>query len=134
MLGEGQFGTVSTATDKVTGEVVAVKCVPRSKASEAHFREEADVHREVANHPNVVGLKGVFGDEDNFYMVMELAAGGELFERLTTEGQELEEREVRSLLRDTADAIAYLHDHSIVHGDVKPENMLLTAPTTTTVR
>lgn len=56
-LGEGQFGTVSTATDRVTGEVVAVKCVPRSKASEAHFREEADVHREVANHPNVVGLK-----------------------------------------------------------------------------
>ncbi|CAN0177033.1 unnamed protein product [Scytosiphon promiscuus] len=129
-LGEGQFGTVSTATDKATGEVVAVKCVPRSKASEAHFRQEADVHREVANHPNVVGLKGIFADEDNFYMVMELAAGGELFERLTTEGQELEEREVLSLLRDTANAIAYLHDHSIVHGDVKPENMLLTAPAT----
>lgn len=56
-LGRGQFGTVSTATDKATGEVVAVKCVPRTKASEAHFRQEADVHREASSHPNVVGLK-----------------------------------------------------------------------------
>lgn len=76
--------------------------------------------------------QGVFADEDCWYMVMELAEGGELFDRLTTEGLVLEDGEVRSLLRDTADAIAYLHDHSIVHGDVKPENMLLTAPTTTT--
>lgn len=56
-LGRGQFGTVCKATDKVTGEVVAVKCVPRNKASETHIREEADVHREAASHPNVVGMK-----------------------------------------------------------------------------
>lgn len=45
------------ATDKTTGEVVAVKCVPRAMASEDHFREEADVHREAGSHPNVVGMK-----------------------------------------------------------------------------
>ncbi|CAM9853234.1 unnamed protein product [Ectocarpus fasciculatus] len=129
-LGRGQFGTVTTATDKATGEVVAVKCVPRSEASEAHFREETDVHREVASHPNVVGLKGIYADEDCWYLVMELAEGGELFDRLTTEGLALDDGEVRSLLRDTAEAIAFLHEHSIVHGDVKPENMLLTAAAT----
>lgn len=59
-LGRGQFGTVCKATDKFTGEVVAVKCVPRTMASEAHFREEADVHREAASHPNVVGMKVSF--------------------------------------------------------------------------
>ena len=48
---------MSTATDKATGEVVAVKRVPRSKTTEKNFREEAEVHREVGNHPNVVGLK-----------------------------------------------------------------------------
>lgn len=57
MLGRGQFGTVSTATDKVTGEVVAVKCVSRRNSSETTFREETEAHREVGNHPNVVGLK-----------------------------------------------------------------------------
>lgn len=56
-LGRGQFGTVCKATDKATGEVVAVKRVPRTMASEAHFREEADVHREACSHPNVVGMK-----------------------------------------------------------------------------
>lgn len=60
-LGHGQFGTVVKATDNVTGEVVAVKCVPRSMASEMHFREEAGVHREAANHPNVVGFKVGWG-------------------------------------------------------------------------
>ena len=56
-MGRGQFGTVSTATDKATGEVVAVKRVPRSRTTEKNFREEAEVHREVGSHPNVVGLK-----------------------------------------------------------------------------
>lgn len=56
-LGCGQFGTVSTATEIATGEVVAVKCVPRSKVTEAHFLEEAEAHREAGSHPNVVGVK-----------------------------------------------------------------------------
>lgn len=61
-------------------------------------------------------------------MVMELAAGGELYDRLTMEGVFLEDHEVRGVLRDTADALAYMHDMGIVHGDVKPENILLSTP------
>lgn len=56
-LGHGQFGSVSKATDRVTGEVMAVKIMPRENASEAHFLEETKAHREVAEHPNIVGLK-----------------------------------------------------------------------------
>lgn len=59
---------------------------------------------------------------------MELAEGGELYDRLTTEGVLLEEDDVCSLLRETADALAYMHARGIVHGDIKPENMLLTNP------
>lgn len=75
----------------------------------------------------------VFSDDECWYMVMELAKGGELFDRLTTEGVMLEDDDVRSLLRETADAMSYIHDRGIVHGDVKPENMLLTAPPTCSV-
>lgn len=56
---------------------------------------------------------------------MELAGGGELYDRLTT--VLLRENEVCSVLREAAGAIAYMHERGIVHGDVKPENMLLTA-------
>lgn len=64
-------------------------------------------------------------------MVMQLADGGELYDRLTTEGFALDDGEIRCLLRETADALGFLHDRSIVHGDVKPENLLLTAPNNT---
>lgn len=48
---------VRTAVDRATGEVVAVKCVPRCKATEAHFEEEIEAHRQAGIHPNIVGLK-----------------------------------------------------------------------------
>lgn len=63
---------------------------------------------------------------------MELAGGGELFDRLTTEGVALQTDEVRCLLRETAGAVAYLHGRGIVHGDIKPENVLLTNPSAAT--
>lgn len=58
---------------------------------------------------------------------MELASGGELYERLTTEGA-LEKWEVRGLLREMAEAVAHIHSRGVVHGDIKPENLLLREP------
>lgn len=56
-LGRGQFGTVCPAVDRATGEVVAVKCVPRCKQTEEHVAEEIEAHRQAGKHPNIVGLK-----------------------------------------------------------------------------
>ncbi|CAM9816583.1 unnamed protein product [Choristocarpus tenellus] len=60
-LGQGHFGKVSTAVHKASGEVVAVKVVPRGMASETQFREEIETHREAGQHPNVIGLKVIVG-------------------------------------------------------------------------
>lgn len=57
MLGRGQFGTVCLATDKASGELVAIKSIPRSSVKESSFREETEAHRDLSNHPNIVGLK-----------------------------------------------------------------------------
>ena len=61
-------------------------------------------------------------------MVMELAAGGELYDRLTMEGVYLEDNDIRGVLREAADALSHMHDRGIVHGDIKPENILLSTP------
>ncbi|CAM9387977.1 unnamed protein product [Sphacelaria rigidula] len=126
-LGRGQFGTVCPAVDRATGEVVAVKCVPRCKQTEEHVAEEIEAHRQAGKHPNIVGLKGVFAAEDCWYIVMEFASGGELYEHLTSNA-ELEQWEARDLLREIAEAVAHLHSRGVVHGDLKPENLLLREP------
>lgn len=54
----------------------------------------------------------------------EFASGGELFDRLVTKGAH-SEHDAASLLREVMHAVAYLHGHSIVHFDIKPENILV---------
>lgn len=69
----------------------------------------------------------MYSDEDYWYIVMELARGGELYDRLTS-GNALEKWEVRFMLREMASAVAHIHRCGIVHGDIKPENLLLREP------
>ncbi|CAM9765607.1 unnamed protein product, partial [Discosporangium mesarthrocarpum] len=126
-LGTGHFGTVSTAVHKTSGEVVAVKALPRGKAPDDHVLQEIETHREAGQHPNIIGLKGVYSDDHHYYMVMDLAPGGELYNHLTKEGM-LGDREVRFLMREISGAVAHLHDKGIVHFDIKPENILLGSP------
>lgn len=69
----------------------------------------------------------MFATEDCWYIVMEFARGGELYERLASNA-ELQEWEARDLLREIAGAVAHLHSRGVVHGDIKPENVLLREP------
>lgn len=57
----------------------------------------------------------------------EFATGGELFDRLVTKGAH-SEHDAASLLREVVHAVAYLHGHSIIHFDIKPENILVSKP------
>ena len=58
---------------------------------------------------------------------MELVTGGELFERLVKQGP-YSEKEASRLMRQMAEAIAYLHSQGVCHRDLKPENLLLSEP------
>lgn len=72
----------------------------------------------------ILSLQGVYSDDDHWYIVMDLAKGGELYECLTSAGS-LDPLEVRLFLHDIAGAVAYVHDKGMVHLDIKPENILL---------
>jgi len=75
----------------------------------------------------VIGMFQVFESVDKLYMVVELATGGELFERIVTRGSFTEPDAVR-VLRMVMDGAGYLHSLGIAHRDLKPENLLYYHP------
>ena len=76
------------------------------------------------DHPNVMRIYELFRDEVNYYLIMELMIGGEMFERIKAKTS-FSEREAAQYMKQILSAIVYCHDHQIVHRDLKPENILL---------
>ncbi|KAF2665869.1 serine/threonine-protein kinase chk2 [Microthyrium microscopicum] len=124
-LGKGHFATVYLCIDKVTGQRWAVK-----KFDRIHEKGRMDgLQQEIAvlmaiSHPSLLCLKGAFEEDDGVYLILELAAEGELFNWIVMK-QKLTEEETRKLFVQLFQAIKYLHERNIVHRDIKPENILL---------
>lgn len=126
-LGEGAFGSVCRATHRETKQERAIKTMaaPQSKGSEDRIRLEINIMKEM-NHPNVLKLHEVYEDDRNIFWVLELAPGGDLFDRII-EGGSFSEKQAAVLTRQIVDAANYLHKKMICHRDLKPENFLLTS-------
>lgn len=75
------------------------------------------------DHPNVIKLYEYFEDEENVYLVCELCAGGELFDRII-KAEFFEEDQAAEIFRQILQALNYCHTQNIVHRDLKPENFL----------
>lgn len=115
-LGEGGFAEVFEATNKVDGNVVAVKCIKREAMDkedvEAIFQEVRVL--ESLNHPNIVHLFEFFEEPSHYYMVMEVISGGELFDRIVAKTF-YNEKEARDLVLILLRALKYMHDRDIIH-------------------
>lgn len=130
-LGQGTMGEVRRAIHRQSGQVVAVKILSLMR-QRGPWNQCAELEREAAilrqlDHPYVVKLFDVFFSSQAIYLVMELVAGGDLFDRIMDKGcySELDSRRV---MRRLLAAVHYLHESSglhIVHRDLKPENILL---------
>lgn len=75
-------------------------------------------------HPHVIRIHDWFQSKEHYYIVMELAEGGELFDYAISQGQ-FSDRHACSMMRDVIDAVAYIHSQGIVHRDLKPENLFV---------
>ena len=75
------------------------------------------------DHPNAVKLIEIFDEDSYIYLVLELLAGGELFDRIV-EKENYSEKEASDTIRPIVDSIRYCHGLGIVHRDLKPENLL----------
>lgn len=124
-LGAGTFGIVRQARRISTKEEVAVKIVMKKalKGNEKMFYEELGLLQK-CNHPNIVGFRDWFESKDKFYIVTQLATGGELFDRIVKQGKFTEVDAVKIVVQ-ILKAVEYLHDElNIVHRDLKPENLI----------
>jgi len=126
-LGEGAFGTVHLGRHRTSGEWVAVKRIPKKFTSSLSFQREMEalLHiRQHGGHPRICGLRENFDEGGYFYLVLDLIKGGELFDHLCRQGP-YSEADAARLIREVASALAWCHGIGLVHGDLKPENIML---------
>lgn len=128
-LGEGSFGAVFLATDKTTGETVAVKKIDKKFTDDRAFQREMDallLLRTSGGHPNICGMRANFDEGNHYYIAMDYIGGREMFDQLCNDGPYSEADAARHI-QEAASALAFMHGMGLIHTDIKPENMLLSS-------
>uniref|UniRef100_A0A8C8JW67 Mitogen-activated protein kinase kinase kinase 4 n=1 Tax=Oncorhynchus tshawytscha TaxID=74940 RepID=A0A8C8JW67_ONCTS len=125
-IGEGQYGKVYTCINVDTGELMAMKEIRFQPNDHKTIKETADELKifEGIKHPNLVRYFGVELHREEMYIFMEYCDEGTL-EEVSRLG--LQEHVIRLYSKQTTTAINVLHEHGIVHRDIKGANIFLTS-------
>ncbi|KXS21789.1 Pkinase-domain-containing protein, partial [Gonapodya prolifera JEL478] len=142
-IGQGAFSKVKIGYHRETGAKVAIKIIDKKQVAEKarkakqaqeereKRKKEAEEKLEVQllmrlDHPNIIKLFQVMENEDECYVVMEYAPGGELIDYIASR-KHLSEKEARRFFRQIISAMDHCHSANVVHRDLKLENLLLSA-------
>ncbi len=126
VIGSGGMGTVYRAEQVHLHRIVALKILLDNYYESVEMRER--FHREAlimarVNHPNIVQVFETGRTEFSSFFSMEYVDGGSLADRIRTSNLNWEE--CPNIIRQTCNAVAYLHSQGIIHRDIKPSNILL---------
>lgn len=127
-LGSGAFSIVRSATNKDTGQIVAIKILDKYEEDDeqtAKFKQEIAIISSL-HHENIVKFHELDEDDENFYVVMELVGGGELFDFIINNGA-LPEADAAKVTAQVLKAVEYMHSVGTAHRDLKPENLLFSS-------
>jgi serine/threonine protein kinase len=126
-VGQGGFGRVYLARDDQLDRSVAIKVVPRagSRTMDADLDRFLREARCVAQlqHPAIVPVRDVRVHEGVLYLVSDFVQGATLSDLLAAVRPS--HREAASLVAEMADALECAHEHGVIHGDVKPSNIMI---------
>ena len=128
LLGRGGMGAVYLARERLLDRRVAIKVLPpdvseQAPDSRARFMREAQTAAQLT-HRHIVPLHSIGEVDGTLFFIMGFVDGESLREVLTREGR-LSEESTRRILGELADALAYAHQHGIVHRDMKPDNVMI---------
>uniref|UniRef100_A0A3Q3QI28 non-specific serine/threonine protein kinase n=1 Tax=Monopterus albus TaxID=43700 RepID=A0A3Q3QI28_MONAL len=128
----GKFAVVRKCVEKCTGHEYAAKFMrKRRKGQDCRMEiiHEIAVLELATASPRVVGLHEVYEMASEMVLVLEFAAGGEIFNRCVSqqEDEAFREEDVKRLMKQILEGVAFLHQNNIAHLDLKPQNILLTS-------
>ncbi|EEF43871.1 calcium-dependent protein kinase 21 [Ricinus communis] len=127
-LGRGQFGITYLCTENSTGHTYACKSILKrkliSKSDREDIKKEVQIMQHLSGQPNIVEFRGAYEDRQSVHLVMELCAGGELFDRIIAKGH-YSERDAARICKDIVNVVHACHFMGVIHRDLKPENFLL---------
>jgi calcium-dependent protein kinase len=131
VLGSGAFGEVKLVTHKETGKRYALKVIKKApRGARTHAREKASIEKsfhdetrmlELAQGPGILALAASGHDSENFYILLGMLEGGDLFDRIVEEPPR-SERDIASWARQLIQPLAIVHERKMAHRDIKPEN------------
>nr|XP_046908170.1 protein kinase 4-like [Dermatophagoides farinae] len=133
-IGNGNFSRVKIAIHSLTKEKVAVKILDKSRLD---MKTQKMLSREIRtmetlHHPNLIRIFEVIESFSKHFLVMELAPGGELFQVISTNGR-FSESEAKYFFSQIISAIDHMHQHNLIHRDIKAENVFFSDPATVKV-
>jgi len=107
-------------------QIVDARCIIKrfvNDKGEERFRQEAARLDEVSRHPQIPDLYAYFERDRAQYLVQEFIEGRNLLQKLAQSGT-FDSAQIRALLLDILPLLQFLHDHQIVHRDIKPTNLI----------
>ncbi|XP_028843704.1 serine/threonine kinase 17a like isoform X2 [Denticeps clupeoides] len=129
--GRGKFAVVKKCVEKATGKEHAAKFQRKRRKGQdcrGDILNEISVLELAKDNPYVAGLHEVYETHSEIILVLECAAGGEIFNQCVADNDDaFTEQDVIRLTHQILTGVAFLHNNNVVHLDLKPQNLLLTS-------
>ena len=125
-LGKGTYGMVLKAKDSETGELVAIKKMFKKYTTWDECKSLREVKSLInLKHDNIIKLKEMIRVEDTLYLVFEFMERNLLELMKSRQNKKFSEAQIRCIIWQTLQGIAFMHKYGFFHRDLKPENLLV---------